>query len=47
MDIIDEKANDPHAPPMEAEEIVSVHDREPWSILICRSQLTSYHFLSR
>jgi hypothetical protein len=28
MEIIDEKANDPHNPPMETEEIVSVRDRE-------------------
>ena len=28
MDINEEKANDPHNPPMEAEEIVSVLDRE-------------------
>jgi len=28
MDIIDEKANDPHNPPMDTEEIVSVLERE-------------------
>lgn len=31
MEIIDEKANDPHAPPMDAEEIVSVHDHEAFA----------------
>lgn len=40
MDIIDEKANDPHAAPMEAEEIVSVHDRMAQHVTLPLSHLT-------
>jgi hypothetical protein len=40
MEIIDEKANDPHNPPMETEEIVSVLDRES---LFRRSSLRPLH----
>ena len=40
MEIIDEKANDPHNPPMETEEIVSVLDRES---LVRRPPLRPLH----
>lgn len=41
MDIIDEKANDPHNPPMDTEEIVSVLEREFYLVVPCHTPCIS------